>query len=210
VHGHDIDGMLGDDPGRFSAAQLRLHLDNSHDERTTGWDFARLHGLHQELHGPRLAEIEAAANLTAPEPADVDALRHLLDLMADFSDNDQRARYLLSSNWMRDRGEVASRHARGARIDPDAIARGAELARAFNAAGALKMSEGGERNGETRPAPALTAPSGQMSGRSSLPDPPAGDGAPASTSLPAAPRHVWTCALKGGADTCECEAFANS
>lgn len=35
--------------------------------------------------------------------ADVDELRALLDLMAEFRDNDQRARYLLSSNWMRDR-----------------------------------------------------------------------------------------------------------
>ena len=38
-----------------------------------------------------------------PDPADVDTLRGLLDLMADFADNDQRARYLLSSNWMRDK-----------------------------------------------------------------------------------------------------------
>jgi hypothetical protein len=40
---------------------------------------------------------------TEPNQADVDALRGLLDLMANFESNDQRARYLLSSNWMRDR-----------------------------------------------------------------------------------------------------------
>lgn len=38
-----------------------------------------------------------------PEQGDVDTLRGLLDLMADFPDNDQRARYLLTSNWMRDK-----------------------------------------------------------------------------------------------------------
>lgn len=42
------------------------------------------------------------------DQSDVDALRGLLDLMADFTDNDQRARYLLSSNWMRDRGAAAA------------------------------------------------------------------------------------------------------
>ncbi|WP_158305621.1 MULTISPECIES: hypothetical protein [unclassified Nocardioides] len=45
---------------------------------------------------------------TGPNQTDVDALRELLDLMADFRDNDQRARYLLSSNWLRDRGAIAS------------------------------------------------------------------------------------------------------
>jgi hypothetical protein len=38
-----------------------------------------------------------------PNQADVDALRGLLDRMDYFESNDQRARYLLSSNWMRDR-----------------------------------------------------------------------------------------------------------
>lgn len=42
--------------------------------------------------------------MSAPDQADVDALRGLLDLMVNFRDNDQRARYLLSSNWMRDVG----------------------------------------------------------------------------------------------------------
>jgi hypothetical protein len=43
-----------------------------------------------------------------PNQDDVDAVRELLDLMAGFADNDQRARYLLTSNWMRDRGAAAS------------------------------------------------------------------------------------------------------
>lgn len=41
--------------------------------------------------------------MSAPDQADVDALRALLDLMGDFPSNDQRARYLLTCNWMRDR-----------------------------------------------------------------------------------------------------------
>jgi hypothetical protein len=53
-HSHDIDGMLGD-ASRFSARHLRLHLDNSHDARTSGWDFARLDELHHQLHAPRPA-----------------------------------------------------------------------------------------------------------------------------------------------------------
>ncbi len=40
---------------------------------------------------------------SGPPQADVDALRHLLDIAATFSDNDQRARFILTSNWMRDR-----------------------------------------------------------------------------------------------------------
>ena len=36
-----------------------------------------------------------------PLQADVDELRDLLDLMANFPNNDQRARFLLSSNWLR-------------------------------------------------------------------------------------------------------------
>jgi hypothetical protein len=50
-----------------------------------------------------------------PEQVDVDALRELLDLLDGFRDNDQRARYLLSCNWMRDRGAVAA-----ARLGADA------------------------------------------------------------------------------------------
>lgn len=43
---------------------------------------------------------------------DVDALTELLDLMTDFSSNEQRARYLLSCNWMRDRGTAAAERIR--------------------------------------------------------------------------------------------------
>jgi hypothetical protein len=42
-----------------------------------------------------------STDAVGPNQADVDQLRGLLDLMANFPDNDQRARYLLSSNWMR-------------------------------------------------------------------------------------------------------------
>lgn len=52
---------------------------------------------------------------SGPDQADVDALRELLDLLEGFRDNDQRARYLLSCNWMRDRGAVAA-----ARLGADA------------------------------------------------------------------------------------------
>ena len=45
---------------------------------------------------------------TAPRQADVDGLRELLDLVEDFPSNDQRARYILTSNWFRDHGESAS------------------------------------------------------------------------------------------------------
>ncbi|WGY04335.1 hypothetical protein QI633_11315 [Nocardioides sp. QY071] len=47
------------------------------------------------------------AELRAPDQTDVDAVRQLLDLLECYSSNDQRARYLLSSNWMRDRGAFA-------------------------------------------------------------------------------------------------------
>lgn len=40
---------------------------------------------------------------SAPDPTDVDQVRELLDLMVNFPDNDQRARYLLSSNWAREK-----------------------------------------------------------------------------------------------------------
>jgi len=43
-----------------------------------------------------------AFQISGPAQDDVDALRELLDLMVNFPSNDQRARYLLSSNWMRD------------------------------------------------------------------------------------------------------------
>lgn len=49
----------------------------------------------------------------APSQEDVDQLRELLDLMESFASNDQRARYLLTSNWLRDRGAAAAAHLTG-------------------------------------------------------------------------------------------------
>jgi hypothetical protein len=54
---------------------------------------------------------------STPNQADVDALRGLLDLMANFESNDQRARYLLSSNWMRDRDAAVKAEALSAYAD---------------------------------------------------------------------------------------------
>jgi hypothetical protein len=53
-----------------------------------------------------------------PDQSDVDALRELLDLMVNFPDNDQRARYLLSCNWMRDRDAAIAAKAKGVQIRP--------------------------------------------------------------------------------------------
>ncbi|MFW6598159.1 hypothetical protein ACOCHS_06475 [Propionibacteriaceae bacterium Y2011] len=41
---------------------------------------------------------------TGPNPTDVAELRDLLDLMGNFTSNDQRARYLLTSDWLRNNG----------------------------------------------------------------------------------------------------------
>lgn len=49
---------------------------------------------------------------TGPDPRDVQQLTALLDLISDFPSNEQRARYLLTCNWMRDRGALAAAHAR--------------------------------------------------------------------------------------------------
>lgn len=64
----------------------------------------------------KIVEREQAASrrMSAPEQADVDALRDLLDLMENFPSNDQRARYLLSCDWMRDRGAQAAARIRAA------------------------------------------------------------------------------------------------
>lgn len=51
-------------------------------------------------------------DMTGPDQSDVDELRGLLDLLESFSSNDQRARYLLTSNWMRDRGAAAADYIR--------------------------------------------------------------------------------------------------
>lgn len=58
------------------------------------------------------------SNVT-PDQADVDALRELLDLMENFSDNDQRARYLLTCDWMRTRVAEVERERDEARAKLD-------------------------------------------------------------------------------------------
>lgn len=47
----------------------------------------------------------------SPEPGDVATLTELLDLLTDFPSNEQRARFLLTCNWMRDRGAAAAANA---------------------------------------------------------------------------------------------------
>jgi hypothetical protein len=51
---------------------------------------------------PTPTQVAAEQELAGPRQEDVNSLRELLDLITNFSDNDQRARYLLSSNWLRD------------------------------------------------------------------------------------------------------------
>ena len=49
------------------------------------------------------AELQSLMDAVAPlpHPSEVAELAHLLDITANFRDNHQRARYLLSSNWGR-------------------------------------------------------------------------------------------------------------
>jgi hypothetical protein len=62
-------------------------------------------------------ETEAEANAVNLDPRDVDQLRELLDTMAKFSSNDQRARFLLTSNWIRERGAAAQANAAAMHAD---------------------------------------------------------------------------------------------
>jgi hypothetical protein len=55
------------------------------------------------------APLPSPAGLNAPDSGDVAALTSLLDLMRDFPSNEQRARYLLTSDWLRERGAEAAR-----------------------------------------------------------------------------------------------------
>ncbi|HET9871415.1 MAG TPA: hypothetical protein VFP89_02300 [Propionibacteriaceae bacterium] len=67
----------------------------------------------QAAHWLRAIEVSADRSPAVhiePDPDDVAALRSILDLTVNFADNDQRARYILSSNWLRDRGAAAGRH----------------------------------------------------------------------------------------------------
>ncbi len=52
-----------------------------------------------------------AAEHTHPDPIDVAALTDLLDMLEHAPSNEQRARYLLSCNWMIERGATASANA---------------------------------------------------------------------------------------------------
>lgn len=73
MHDHRLDGMLQSDHEGVTARALRLHLDNSHDAQTRGWDYAAQRDLHHKLHHAeveRLAGIEAAANLLAEKLAE--------------------------------------------------------------------------------------------------------------------------------------------
>lgn len=60
----------------------------------------------------KLEELESGSEsrLGLPDAADVAAVQCLLEMMdrTGFTSDDQRARYLLSSNWLRDRGAAAA------------------------------------------------------------------------------------------------------
>ena len=56
----------------------------------------------------RAAPPVPSTGLRGPDPRDVEQLTYLLDLTRDFT-TEQRARYLLSSDWLRDRGAQAAR-----------------------------------------------------------------------------------------------------
>jgi hypothetical protein len=43
-----------------------------------------------------------------PDPRDVEQVTALLGLMRDFPSDEQRARFLLTSNWLRERGAAAA------------------------------------------------------------------------------------------------------
>lgn len=87
--GVELDG--DDSSARCEDCECDVNADEAYD---------RLHGVdgHAQAVTPRYIS-------GGPDLADVAALRELLDLLENFSDNDQRARYLLSSNWMRDKIE---------------------------------------------------------------------------------------------------------
>lgn len=63
-------------------------------------------GKHYSTSGCAGSEIRWGSS--GPDPRDVEALTDLLDLMSFFPSNEQRARYLLSCNWMRERGAAVA------------------------------------------------------------------------------------------------------
>lgn len=121
MHDHATDGGIDTFHARVTVHQLRLHLDNAHDTRTSGLDFAALAAMHAERHrkahkDARLAEIEAAAELIsgrlAEEPAVVESI-------ADDDDDDTylnlkgaREKLCKAQTLISDCGALG-RHARG-------------------------------------------------------------------------------------------------
>jgi hypothetical protein len=76
MHDHRLDGMLQFDHQGVTASALRLHLDNSHDAQTRGWDYGAQVRRHHEMHAAeaeRLAGIEVAGNLLAEKLAEAPA-----------------------------------------------------------------------------------------------------------------------------------------
>ncbi len=73
THDHALDGML-DPNATLTARDLRLHLDDEHDARTTGWYFSDQIALHAQLH-----DATKAPNLSANPPADPPGRRRVRD-----------------------------------------------------------------------------------------------------------------------------------
>lgn len=106
VHEADVDGGW--------SGQLRIVLGKGISDEELVFVDSDLLGPRRLVLTPQQAgttaaamlDVVAAADATTcgggPDEDDVDAVRGLLDLMEHFADNDQRARYLLSSNWLRD------------------------------------------------------------------------------------------------------------
>lgn len=81
MHDHATDGGRGAFQSKAGARELRLHLDNAHDTRTSGLDFLQLIEMHVDCHDDEDARLarEAAANLLADRlaaapPAVVEAI----------------------------------------------------------------------------------------------------------------------------------------
>jgi len=98
------------DPGLRDAleAQIKTWEGYTSDNPDVATGFELAAGKLRELLAVHPAEPAAVEDASRPDQADVDTVRRLLDLMAGFESNDQRARYLLSSNWLRDRGSAAA------------------------------------------------------------------------------------------------------
>lgn len=99
--------ILGWDAGQADTGEVRVGVDVSSfphftlaEARQVIAALATATEKGEELQGAKAARL--------PEASDVAALTALLDMMANFPSNEQRARYLLSSNWMRDRGAAAA------------------------------------------------------------------------------------------------------